>query len=137
MTVVPWNCALGDSEPAPFAVAATVDLSTVDTNNIVITGVGSISSFGDVTQLITKRIKFVPPSGGSTTITLVNSSVLNLLGKHDRTIAETGWGLYICDGTRWIEFYFTLEGTTAFADLEQRVRALEEKLKFGSSGTGK
>jgi hypothetical protein len=108
MPIVPWQCALGDAPPATLAVAATVAIAppddSVDTNKIVITGTGSISSFGTTAPLVTKDITFVP-SGGA--ITLVNSAQLVLLGGANRNITTQCFSRFACDGAgHWQEISF-------------------------------
>lgn len=120
-----WQSAQGDSPPANLACAATVTLNSVDTNNVVITGTGTISSFGPAGQApidgsldanenpiytmapwpVTKRVIFVP-SGGS--ITLQNGANLVLLGAATRVVPHKSFGIYSCDTTGvWTELSFT------------------------------
>lgn len=54
MSVVPWDCAAGDPAPVTLPCAATVALApdddSVDTNKVIITGNGTISSFGPAAE---------------------------------------------------------------------------------------
>jgi hypothetical protein len=108
MPIVPWECAHGDAPTVTLPCASTVAISplddSVDTNKVVITGTGSIYSFGPG-PLVTKQVTF-EPIGGS--IVLENSSSLVLLGFQNRTINNPGIGTYCCDGAgNWTEESFT------------------------------
>jgi hypothetical protein len=96
--IVPWKCALGDAPAATLNVAATVEIAppddSVDTNKIIITGTGTISSFGTDAPLVTKDVTFAP-AGGS--ITLVNSLQLALLGGN-RTMGGQSFSRFASDG---------------------------------------
>ena len=113
MPIVPWQCALGDAPPVTRPVAATVEIAppddSVDTNKIVITGTGSISSFGADAPKATKDITF-DPLGGS--ITLINSAQLVVLGAISRTIDSKSFGRYSSDGAgNWEEISFFSSAT--------------------------
>jgi hypothetical protein len=133
----PWETAHGDAEPAFLPCADTVALSpgddSVDTNDIIIEGAGTITSFGDSPHRVIKRVKFVPlvVRGQGAAITLVNSTHLNLLGKKNRSIGDVSYGMYLSDGNNhWFEVYFTAQGQALVSELEQRLIALEDKV-FG------
>jgi hypothetical protein len=138
----PWECAHGEAAPAWLTVAPIVALApaddSVDTNSVVIEGAGTIESFGDCPHVVMKRVRFVPlvlaitneprPAPGAA-ITLVNSMVLNLLGKKDRAIAGVSFGMYQCDGgDHWTEIYFATQGAALVNELEQRIADLESRL---------
>jgi len=139
MVFTPWNTAHGEAAPSFLTVADTVPLSpadnTVDTNDVIIEGAGTITSFGDSPHKVIKRVKFVPlvlraPGGGGASITLINSGILNLLGKKNRTISDVSYGMYLCDGSdHWSEVYFAQQGSALVSELEDRLAALEAKLK--------
>jgi hypothetical protein len=117
MPIVPWQCALGDAPAVTFPAATTVAIAppddSVDSNKIVITGTGAISSFGASAPLVTKDITFVP-SGGA--ITLINSAQLSLLGG-TRIINGQSFGRYASDGAgHWQEIgYFAVASVGAAA----------------------
>jgi hypothetical protein len=112
MPLTTWNCARSEAAPVTLQCADVVAISpaddSVDSNIIIITGSGTITSFGDCSYYIEKRISF-KPSGN---ITLVNSASLNLLGRKNRTFNDWSYGTYQCDSqNNWHEIYFTPVGT--------------------------
>jgi len=126
MTFAAFTCAMGDSPAISLPAAATVNLSPADgsgdANRIIITGSGTINSFGDCynsdtgTRLgdsgeivtVTKHVTFLPDAGQ--TITLhQNSPLLCLLGQADRVISGKSFGVYQADTstpTYWQETQF-------------------------------
>jgi len=128
MSTVPWACAAGDAPPVTLPCAATVAIAppddSVDTNNVVITGTGTIYSFGPSPMAIigfqvdsngdaiedsngdpipikqpqgcTKHIIFEPISDVQPII-LAGSASMILLGGASRTIAKKTHGTYSCD----------------------------------------
>ena len=115
MQIVPWVCALGDAPPVTLPVAATVAIAppddSVDTNKIIISGNGTISSFGATAPLVTKDVTFNPTGG---TITLVNSAQLVLLGGSNRIISAQSFAKYASDGLgHWQEISFSSSTTGA------------------------
>jgi hypothetical protein len=107
---MPFSCAVGDSPTVTLQVAATVALAppddSVDTNHVLISGTGTISSFGvgAVGVPITKEVHF-KPSGGN--ITVVNGAALVLIGGVNRTVAHDSVGTYHWDGVgKWSERSF-------------------------------
>jgi len=140
MVFTPWHTAHGEAAPSFLTVADIVPLSpadnSVDTNDVIIEGAGTITSFGDSPHNVIKRVKFVPlvvlrkSGGGGSSIILINSVILNLLGKKDRTISDVSYGMYLCDGSdHWSEVYFAQQGSALVSELEERVAVLEAKLK--------
>ena len=139
MVFTPWHTAHGEAAPSFLTVADIVPLSpadnSVDTNDVIIEGAGTITSFGDSPHKVIKRVKFVPlvlraPGGSGASITLINSVILNLLGRKDRTISDVSYGMYLCDGSdHWSEVYFAQQGSALVSELEDRLAALEAKLK--------
>lgn len=140
MTFTPWNTAHGEAAPAYLPCDSTVALGpaddSVDTNTVIIEGAGRISSFGDCPNVVLKRVKFIPlvlvtqAPGGGPSITLVNSPSLNLLGKKDRSISDTSYGMYMCDGANhWSEVYFVQQGSALVSELELRIAELEQRLR--------
>lgn len=133
MAFTPWQTAHGDAEPAYLQCADTVALSpaddSVDTNDIIIEGAGTITSFGESSHRVIKRVQFVPlVKAASASITLVNSSHLNLLGKKNRSIGGVSYGMYLCNGAdHWNEVYFVEQGQALISELEDRLKALEEQ----------
>lgn len=124
MSFMPLRCAVGHGPDLTIPAAATVALApndnSVDSNRIIITGSGTINSFGVVGQeitetpedsvgqiLITKQVFFQPDTGK--TITLHhNPPALTLMGGLDRTIASNSIGTYSSDPNgNWIEEGFT------------------------------
>jgi hypothetical protein len=119
MGFTPFTCALGDSPAVSIPAAATTNISpgddSVDTNRIIITGSGTINSFGIACGgnlgftgercTVTKRVQFAPTG----TITLHhNSPTLNLLGAADRVITVTSFGEYQSDvNGNWQEISFS------------------------------
>lgn len=146
MPVLSWTCAHGEAPPVELAVASTVAISppddSVDTNSIIITGEGTINSFGVCLYPIVKRVCFIPvapalqpgePRVPSPQIVLVNSAALNLLGKNNRTITAQSYAEYSCGGDDiWTETYFSATGTALtevrVSELEQRISDLERRL---------
>jgi hypothetical protein len=140
MTFTAWETAHGDAAPAFLQCSDTVALSpaddSVDTNDIIIEGAGTISSFGESPHRVLKRVKFVPlvmaehAAPGSPAITLINSNALNLLGKKNRAISGVSYGMYLSDGQNsWSEVYFVQQGSALINELEERIAALEKKLQ--------
>jgi hypothetical protein len=136
MSFIPWDCAMGEAAPVFMPVADEVALSpaddSVDSNSIIIEGAGTISSFGASPHKVMKRIMFIPlvlrAAPGSPAITLVNSAHLNLLGKADRSLSDTSYGFYKCNGAdHWDEIYFVQRGDPTIRELEARIKILEEK----------
>ena len=137
MVFTPWETAHGDAAPAFLPCGDIVELSpaddSVDTNDIIIEGAGTITSFGDSPHNVLKRVKFVPlvrarAKPPSASITLVNSAALNLLGKKNRSFGDISYGMYLSDGAgHWNEVYFVQQGAALVNELEDRVSALEAK----------
>jgi hypothetical protein len=137
MVFSPWETAHGEAAPAYLRVDTTVALSpdddSVDTNSIIIEGVGTINSFGASSHTVIKRVKFVPlalqAERATPTILLVNSPNLNLLSGQQRSIGKTSYGMYVCDGAdNWSEVYFVQQGSALVNELEQRLADLEKRL---------
>jgi collagen type I/II/III/V/XI/XXIV/XXVII alpha len=126
MGIVPWQCAQGDSPSVVLPCASEVDLAplddSVDTNKVVITGSGTITSFGNCPRdlsgdadlnenfgnpvAVTKKVVFEPTA--SMHIILTNGTNLLLLGNVNRTIATKSIGVYSCDVNGvWTEESFT------------------------------
>jgi hypothetical protein len=115
VSLTPLYCARGDAPPKTityendFPVPVEVGIAplddTVDTNKVIISGIGIINSFG-IGPLITKQVTFEPSNGG--TITLQNNNpFLNLLGAVDHVITNTSIGTYCCDADgNWTEESF-------------------------------
>ena len=121
MGLVPWDCAHGDAPPAALPVTTTISVGTQNTNNIVVSGTGTVNSLGpapvgeafddDMNSLgfqpwaITSQITWTP-SGGN--IVLVHSPPwLSLLGAANRTVSHTSVGEYSCDQNgHWTERSF-------------------------------
>ena len=124
MSIMPWQCAQGDAPSMILPCASTVALAppddSIDTNKIIITGNGTISSFGPppgpqlidpsvdppeiVSVGVTKQVTF-QPSGGN--IILQNGAALTLLGNATRTVANKSIGVYACDTLgNWTEQSF-------------------------------
>ena len=126
MSTVPWDCAQGDAPAVFLPCAATVALAppddSVDTNIVIVTGSGTITSFGPSPQAqqgldengvllptvavgCTKVVVFEPSS--SSTIVLTNGAQLALLGAVNRTISNRSIGTYTVDNdNNWIEQSF-------------------------------
>ena len=110
MSIVPFQCAVGDSQPITIQVGSTVALAppddSVDTNDVILSGHGTINSFG-VGQMgvpVTKRV-WIQPVGGS--ITIVSSPSLLLLGNVNHTTSNQSIAEYHWDGvSKWIEQSF-------------------------------
>lgn len=145
MVFTPWFTAHGEAAPAWLACDTTVALApdddSVDTNSIVIEGTGIINSFGTCSKYVLKRVKFVPlvlrdaDERAVPTITLVNSTNLNLLSGQQRSIKGPSFGMYLCDGSdSWSEVYFVQQGSALINELEERVAALEARLKEPLNG---
>src|SRR5215831_456305 len=130
MGFTPFTCALGDSPAVSLPCAATVNISpgddSVDTNRVIITGSGTINSFGTCQGgaqgfdgepcTVTKRIEFLPDAGQ--TITLHhNSPTLCLLGQADRVISGKSFGEYQVDSTQtyWQEISFSQDNKSPVA----------------------
>ena len=142
MSIVPWDCALGDAPAVSLPCAPTVALAppdgSVDTNIVIITGSGTITSFGPSplarpypfilldalgNPILDADNEPIPlpesvPTGctkrvvfqpGSSPIVLTNGAALALLGAANRTIPNVSIGTYVCDTAGyWLE--------TSFAD---------------------
>jgi hypothetical protein len=124
MPIVPWQCASGDVAPTVLPCAATVALAppddSVDTNKIVITGSGTITSFGPppgpqiiddinppVQIGVTKQVTFEPASPTSPIVLTHSVPSLVLLGGASKTIANKSKGVYCCDvNGNWTEESF-------------------------------
>ena len=96
--------------------------NTVDTNRVIITGSGTINSFGQACggqlgflgeiKTVTKRINFQPTVGQSI-ILHHNLPTLNLLGAVDRTITTAAFGEYQSDANgNWQEIGFSASDTS-------------------------
>jgi hypothetical protein len=130
--IIAWQSAFGDAPTVTLPCAATVALAppddSVDSNKIVVTGTGTITSFGPAPGFqyigfdqdiqsdvfveigVTKQVMF-EPSGGS--IILTNGPALKLLGGLSRTIINKSIGVYACDlAGNWLEESFQ-DTTTA------------------------
>jgi len=114
MGLVAWNCAHADPPPTVLSVAATVPIAppddSVDTNNITITGAGTISSFGTGPAgiLITKKVTFVA-SGGAITVAHTPPGLV-LMGAINHVVAsgKSCIGHYQWDGaSKWVEQDFS------------------------------
>jgi hypothetical protein len=121
LPIVPFECALGDgpavSLPAATIVAISPGDDTVDANRVIITGSGTINSFGVACQgqldsegrplTVSKRVQFTPDAGQ--TITLHhNPPGLVLLGGIDRAIAAKAFGEYQSDASgNWTEISYS------------------------------
>ena len=126
MSTVPWDCAQGDAPAVFLPCAATVALAppddSVDTNIVIVTGSGTITSFGPSPQAqqgldengvllptvavgCTKVVVFEPSSGSS--IVLTKGAQLALLGAANRTVSNRSIGTYTVDNdNNWIEQSF-------------------------------
>src|SRR5215471_5559883 len=109
MPIIPWACAHGDAEWAIIPCARTTMLGSADSNRVIITGGGSIESFGPSPRHLdrgvpcTKVIFFDP----SWEIELVPSDHLALLGSGRRTIRGKGFATFSCDSRdHWTENSF-------------------------------
>jgi hypothetical protein len=138
MMFTPWETAHGEAEPAWLSVGrdGVVALSpaddSVDTNDVIIEGAGTINSFGESPHKVIKRVKFVPlvlkemDERALPTIILSNSPSLNLLSGQQRSISKVSYGMYHCDGQdHWIEVYFVQQGSALVTELEERLAKLE------------
>jgi hypothetical protein len=132
MAIAPYIVALGDAPSVSLPAAATVAIAppddSVDTNRVIITGSGTINSFGiacgaltraqylndpgDVAatndvMTVTKRVEFNPDAGQ--TITLHHDPLsISLLGGVDRTIGTHSFGEYQSDSSGyWCETQFS------------------------------
>jgi hypothetical protein len=122
MPLASFYCAIGDSPAVTLAAAATVNLAppddSVDTNRVIITGSGTISSFGVACQgvlneagqpaTVTKRVTFVPNAGQ--TITLHhNPPALSLYSLADRPMTGRCFATYQSDANgNWQETSFLI-----------------------------
>ena len=123
--VAPFLVAVGDAPSVSLPAAATVNIAppddSVDSNRVIITCSGTISSFGvavgaltrfqydpdpedvactDDIITVTKSVEFIPDAGQ--TITLKhNPPYLNLLGGVDRVIKSHSFGEYQSDTQGW------------------------------------
>jgi len=120
-----YRCALGDAAAITLPAAAVVDINVpdpprnpdgtqdrgpTDSNKIIITGTGTINSFGAGTQRVTKDVTFQPVGGA---ITLTNSATLALLGNSNRVITGQAFGRYACDGLgNWQEIGWAATAAT-------------------------
>lgn len=110
MSIVPFQCAVGDAVSQIIPVAGTVPLAppddSVDTNHVTITGTGTITSFGVGAPGIpvTKTVSY-KPSGGPITIT--NGPTLHLLSGANHTTSNASFAQYQWDGvSAWTELSF-------------------------------
>jgi hypothetical protein len=140
MPFAPWKCAHGEAEAALLRCASITALApdddSVDTNTVIIEGAGTINSFGPSSQVVMKRVKFVPlvlrgaDERALPTITLVNSPQLNLLSGQQRSISKPSYGNYFSEGDgTWDEIYFVQQGSALVSELEERIAALEQRLE--------
>ena len=134
MPILAWTCAHGDSPSVSIPCAATVaiapDDDSVDTNQIIVSGTGTISSFGPCSTPITKRVAFSPG------VTLKHGPNMVLLtGNADRVLSLPGVGTYMTAGGTgiWTEINFAFTGYIdplgdQVATLEQQVAALQSEV---------
>jgi hypothetical protein len=124
MPIVAWQCAQGDAPSVTLPCAATVALAppdnSVDTNKIIISGSGTITSFGPppgpqindptappVAVGITKQVTFEPTSTSSPIVLTNSPPTLVLIGNASRTIVAKSIGTYCCDAVgNWTEESF-------------------------------
>jgi hypothetical protein len=130
LPILPWACAHGEPPAVTLVCAATVALAppddSVDTNAVVITGFGSITSFGNgpAGVPIEKRVTFRPDA--TKTITLTHSAALVLLPGVNRVINATAIGTYLFDGiSKWTETSFSGSGAS---DSNQQIAALAARV---------
>src|SRR5262249_945241 len=117
------TCAMGDADELPIAASATVDLDSLDTNHVLITGGGAgttISSFGSGT-LITKQVRYE----NAGTIIHHNPPALALGGGVDHTTTANEVASYRADRDgNWTE-----EGSVAqILALQAAVAALQAQV---------
>jgi len=110
MGFTPFTCALGDSPAVSLPCAATVNISpgddSVDTNRVIITGSGTINSFGtcqggavgfeNEKTSVTKYVTFLPDAGQIITLHH-DPTAICLLGKADRAMSAKCFGIYQSD----------------------------------------
>ncbi|WP_028164112.1 hypothetical protein [Bradyrhizobium elkanii] len=136
MPILQWRCAHGEAPAVTLPCAATVAIAphddSVDSNVVLITGKGTIESFGDGPHII-KRVLFEPG------ITLKHSAQLQLLSCTDREISTAAVGWYACDGAgHWHEVHFSATGAAEltrrlevilrrFDEIEARLERLEQR----------
>jgi hypothetical protein len=113
-----WDPTNPDYDPSDVGILGSgTGSNAVDTNRVVITGSGTISSFGIANGgqpddkgnivVITKRVEFLPDAGKS--IVLHHDPLnISLLGAADRTITAKSFGTYQSDTTGyWCETQFS------------------------------
>lgn len=133
MPILAWTCAHGDSPSVSIPCAATVaiapDDDSVDTNRVIITGTGTISSFGPCSTPITKQVYL------GANVTLVNSADLMLLSGANRTTSAPSVGTYSTDGGTgiWREESFVVAGATE--STEAQIAALQAEITTLQSQT--
>lgn len=97
MTEVPFRCGIGFAAATGLTAASTVDLSTVDGNQIVISGTTPINSFGTTPNLF-RIVTFISATP------LVDSNGLRLYTRTSRTTNPFDESIFISDGSgNWLE----------------------------------
>jgi hypothetical protein len=125
LPILSWTCAHGDAPAVTIPCAATVaiapDDNSVDTNQVIVSGTGTITSFGSCSTPITKRVYY------GAGVTLINSASLVLLAGANRTTSAPSIGTYSTAGDGvWREELFSVAG--AVESLEAEIAALQAEI---------
>ena len=134
---IPWACSIGDSPPVTLNVASTVSLAIQSSNRVIISGTGTIASFGlsgvnpitGAKLSMTFRVTFQPTGGN---IVLTTSANLQVLGPSNRTITHTSAGVWVCNQSDvWSEHSYvdTTTGLLNVEETEARMNQLEQRIK--------
>ncbi|SIO49784.1 hypothetical protein SAMN05443247_06546 [Bradyrhizobium erythrophlei] len=125
LPILRWRCAHGEAPAVSLACASTVEIAphddSVDSNLVIIEGLGTIEWFGEGPPVI-KRVLF------QAGITLKhNPPQLSLLSCRDRYITTPAIGLYASGGDGcWSEVHFT---ETGVRELSRRIDMILERLE--------
>jgi hypothetical protein len=112
VAIIPWACAHGEAEWVSFACEAMVPLAAADSNRVIVTGRGTILSFGPSPaspagdSIACTKIVFFDPTKNDEII-ITPSAHVALLGSGQRVIRGKSFATFSCDSKdHWTENSF-------------------------------